>query len=122
MSQFLDTHIGNRIYLRRMLLGVSEKSLGQVTGATVLQIKRYELGLDRVPASKLFEIAAALDVTVTHFFEGLKVARMEQKSEEEDYVFDGCATEMIAAYHGISPNERKTFFEHVVSRGKPDPD
>ncbi|MEO3416052.1 helix-turn-helix domain-containing protein [Roseovarius sp. CAU 1744] len=120
MGQFIDTHVGNRIHLRRLLLGVSELSLGQFIGCTVLQIKRYELGLDRVEASKLFKLAEALDVPVTYFFEGLKVVPIEQNSEEEIYTFEGDATELIAAYHGVSSEERQEVFEHVVARGKPD--
>ncbi len=122
MGQFIDTHVGNRIHLRRLLLGVSELSLGQVIGCTVLQIKRYELGLDRIDAPKLFEMAEALDVRVTYFFEGLKVLPMKMDSEEEIYAFEGDATELIAAYHGKTIEEREDVFEHVVARGKPDPD
>ncbi|WP_299852373.1 helix-turn-helix transcriptional regulator [uncultured Roseovarius sp.] len=122
MGQLIDTHVGNRIHLRRLLLGVSELSLGRVIGCTVLQIKRYELGLDRIEASKLFEMADALDVPVTYFFEGLKALSMKLNSEEENYEFEDDATELIAAYHGKTTEERVDVFEHVVARGRPDPD
>ena len=121
MGQFIDTHVGNRIHMRRLLLGVSELSLSQVIGCTVIQIKRYELGLDRIGSSMLFKIADALDVPVTYFFEGLKVHPMKQNSEDGIYAFEGDATELIAAYHSKTSEERVEVFDLAVSRGKPDP-
>lgn len=118
MGQFIDTHVGDRIHQRRLLLGVSEKSLGHVIGCTVVQIKRYELGLDRLNAASLFVLAEALDVSVTYFFEGLKVAPNKESSSEDIHAFEGEAAELIAAYHAASPEERIDIFEHVVGRGR----
>lgn len=122
MGQFIDTHVGNRIYMRRLFLGVSELSLGQIIGCTVIQIKRYELGLDRIEASKLFKMAEILDVPVIYFFEGLEVLPIKPNSEDRSYAFEGDAIELIAAYHGNTTEEREEAFEHIVARGKPDPD
>ena len=118
MSQFIDTNIGNKIHLRRLILGVSELSLGQVIGCTVLQIKRYELGLDRIGASKLSLIAEALDVPVTFFFEGLEALPINRNSESVLCAFEGDAVELVTAYHGISGEDRIEIFEHAVARGK----
>ncbi len=121
MGHFIDKHVGNCIRQRRLLLGVSEKSLGQIIGRTVFQIKRYELGLDRIEASRLFKIAEVLDVPVTHFFEGLKTVPVGQDTQEEIYTFEAEATHVIAAYHGISTEERDDIFIQAVEHAKPDP-
>ena len=122
MGQFIDEHVGNRIHQRRLLLGFSEKFMGQVLDRTAIQIKRYELGLDRIEASVLFKIAGVLDVSVTYFFEGLIAVPIEQNAGEEIYRFESAATELVAAYHVLSPIERGEVFKHVVALGKPGPD
>lgn len=116
MIQCIDTHVGSRIHQRRLLLGVSEKTLGHVIGCTVVQIKRYELGLDRVNASRLFKLAEALDVHVTYFFEGLKFFPDTHSAEDNAYVFESEATELIASYHLVPSSKRKEVFENAAAK------
>ncbi|MBP6860179.1 MAG: helix-turn-helix transcriptional regulator [Candidatus Pacebacteria bacterium] len=67
----IDGHVGSRVRLRRMLLGVSQEKLGEALGVTFQQIQKYERGANRVSASKLWEIGKALDVPISYFFEGI---------------------------------------------------
>ncbi len=67
----VDAHVGARIRLRRKLLGLSQQQLADRLGLTFQQVQKYERGVNRVSASKLYETAQALEVPVTHFFEGL---------------------------------------------------
>lgn len=67
----IDRHVGARIRLRRLDLGVSQEQLGSRLGLTFQQVQKYERGLSRVGAGRLYRIARVLGVPVGWFFEGL---------------------------------------------------
>ena len=67
----VDRHVGLRIRMRRKELGVSQEKLAEALGLTFQQVQKYERAANRVSASKLFEIARALDTSVGYFYEGL---------------------------------------------------
>ncbi|HEV3397429.1 MAG TPA: helix-turn-helix transcriptional regulator [Xanthobacteraceae bacterium] len=70
----IDQHVGNRIKLRRMMLGMSQGTLGNALGLTFQQVQKYEKGTNRVGASRLQQISQALQVPVAFFFEGVPSA------------------------------------------------
>ena len=65
----IDIHVGSRVRLRRMMLGMSQEKLGEALGITFQQIQKYEKGTNRVGASRLQHIATVLKVPVSFFFE-----------------------------------------------------
>jgi len=65
----IDLHVGKRIRLRRMEIGVSQEKLGDALGITFQQVQKYEKGANRVGASRLQNIASALKVPVSYFFD-----------------------------------------------------
>jgi transcriptional regulator with XRE-family HTH domain len=65
----VDVHVGSRVRLRRMLMGMSQEKLGGAVGLTFQQIQKYERGANRIGASRLFEMARVLDVPVQYFFD-----------------------------------------------------
>ena len=67
----VDLHVGARIRLRRRMQGVSQEKLADALGLTFQQVQKYERGANRVSASKLYEIATALQAPVSYFFDGL---------------------------------------------------
>lgn len=67
-----DRHVGNRIRERRVMLGLSQQQLAQMIGVTYQQAHKYERGLNRISAGRLFEIAQVLGVPISWFFEGLE--------------------------------------------------
>ena len=71
-EQTIDAHIGARVRLRRLMLGMSQESLGGQLSLTFQQIQKYEKGVNRISASRLFELALALGVPVGYFYEGLE--------------------------------------------------
>jgi transcriptional regulator with XRE-family HTH domain len=73
-STSVDVHIGGRIRARRKALGVSQERLATSLGIAFQQLQKYEHGANRVSASKLYDVARALDVPISYFFEGLAVA------------------------------------------------
>jgi transcriptional regulator with XRE-family HTH domain len=65
----IDTHVGSRVRLRRMLLGMSQEKLGEHLGLTFQQVQKYEKGVNRIGASRLFDLAHVLGVPVQFFYD-----------------------------------------------------
>jgi transcriptional regulator with XRE-family HTH domain len=70
-TQDIDHHVGARIRERRIMLGLTQQQLADLIGVTYQQAHKYERGINRVSAGRLFEIARVLSVPVSHFFDGL---------------------------------------------------
>lgn len=66
----IDIHVGSRVKLRRMILGMSQETLGKSLGLTFQQIQKYEKGVNRIGASRMFELSQLLDVPVQFFYDG----------------------------------------------------
>jgi transcriptional regulator with XRE-family HTH domain len=66
----VDKHVGSRVRMRRMMLGMSQEKLGDALGLTFQQVQKYEKGTNRIGASRLSQIAHILQVQVSFFFEG----------------------------------------------------
>ena len=66
----IDKHVGSRVRMRRMMLGMSQEKLGNALGLTFQQVQKYEKGTNRIGASRLQQIAQILQVQVAFFFEG----------------------------------------------------
>ena len=73
-----DRHVGARIRERRVMLGLSQQQLAAMIGVTYQQAHKYERGLNRISAGRLFEIAEVLAVPISWFFEGLNSAIHEE--------------------------------------------
>ena len=67
----IDIHVGLQVRLRRKALKISQEKLAEALGLTFQQVQKYERGANRISASKLYEIARALRVSIAWFFEGL---------------------------------------------------
>ncbi len=67
----IDIHVGSRVRLRRMLVGMSQEKLGEKLGLTFQQVQKYEKGTNRIGASRLYQIANILGVEVQFFFEDM---------------------------------------------------
>ena len=69
---FVDRHVGNRVRMRRLLVGMSQEKLGELLGITFQQVQKYEKGSNRVSASRLYQISRVLSVPVQYFYDELK--------------------------------------------------
>jgi len=67
----IDVHVGQRVRLRRTLLGWSQERLAQALGLTFQQVQKYERGANRIGASRLFDLGRVLDVPVSFFFDDM---------------------------------------------------
>jgi transcriptional regulator with XRE-family HTH domain len=65
----IDLHVGSRVRLRRMLLGMSQEKLAERLGLTFQQVQKYEKGVNRIGASRLFDLSHVLGVPVQFFYE-----------------------------------------------------
>ena len=84
----VDVHVGERIRRRRRALGISQDKLADSLGLTFQQVQKYERGANRVSASKLYQIARALQASIPYFFDGLPdPARAGGVGEDESATF-----------------------------------
>jgi transcriptional regulator with XRE-family HTH domain len=67
----IDVQVGNRVRIRRMLIGMSQERLGDLLGLTFQQVQKYEKGVNRIGAGRLFEMSRILNVPVDFFYEGV---------------------------------------------------
>ena len=84
----VDLHVGARIRMRRKLLGISQERLAEQLHLTFQQVQKYERGANRVSASKLYEIARALEAPVAYFFDGLADTGASPADGGAEYVHD----------------------------------
>ena len=123
----VDVHVGNRLRQRRVGVGMTQERLARVIGITFQQVQKYERGTNRVVASRLFELARALGVTVDYFFEGLPDGSLHQAralaSRPEDGDLPGLMAEretliLVRAYHRIDDQDvRRRLIDLVKSLG-----
>lgn len=113
MAHLVDVHVGKRIRQRRWLVGMTQQRLAECVGIKFQQIQKYETGANRVSASRLWDIADALDVEVSFFFEGLKQEEgcTEGHSVPADMMGDKEAMDLVRSYYAIPENQRRRLFE-----------
>jgi transcriptional regulator with XRE-family HTH domain len=103
----IDVHVGNRLRLRRTLLGMSQQKVGEALGLTFQQVQKYERGTNRIGASRLWDLAGVLDCPVAFFFD-----EMDQKTADAGpRNWDGDATGMASAQD--DPMNRRETLELV---------
>lgn len=81
-SQNIDRHVGNRIRERRIMLGLSQQELAELIGVTYQQAHKYEHGINRVAAGRLYLLSKVLNVTVEFFFQGLDEPQIETQPRQ----------------------------------------
>ena len=113
MKHPVDVHVGKRIRHRRWMAGTTQQQLAEKVGIKFQQIQKYETGMNRVSASRLWDIAHALDVPVAFFFDGLGdgSAAEPQTSMPNDILSDREALELLRSYYAIPENQRRRLFD-----------
>lgn len=124
----MDVHVGSRVRLRRMLLGMSQEKLGEHLGLTFQQVQKYEKGVNRIGASRLFDLAKVLGVPVQFFYDeapsgmitGSDSIRGFSEQPDESYVVEFLGTreglELNKAFARISDAKvRRSIVELVRS-------
>ncbi|WP_425041209.1 helix-turn-helix domain-containing protein [Primorskyibacter sp. S187A] len=117
MAHPVDVHVGKRIRHRRWLVGMTQQQLAERVGIKFQQIQKYETGANRVSASRLWDIAEALDVPVSFFFEGIEEGEIEAADQSAssavpaDLLGDKEALDLVRSYYAIPENQRRRLFE-----------
>lgn len=116
MKHPVDVHVGKRVRHRRWLVGMTQQQLAERVGIKFQQIQKYETGMNRVSASRLWDIAAALSVPVSFFFEGISEASHTDEHQETndvplDILKDKEALELVRSYYAIPETQRRRLFE-----------
>jgi transcriptional regulator with XRE-family HTH domain len=118
-------HVGARIRLRRTLLGITQVTLAEAIGLTFQQVQKYEKGSNRVSSSRLLDVANALDVSISYFFdemsavvqgqtpsELMRTKTRPENDQEQDPLARWETLELVRAYYKIvDPAVRKRVFE-----------
>lgn len=114
MKHPVDVHVGKRIRHRRWMVGMTQQQLAQGVGIKFQQIQKYETGMNRVSASRLWDIAHALDAPVSFFFEGLEdadAAEAARTGGPRDMMADREALELVRSYYAIPEAQRRRLFD-----------
>ncbi|MEL6959514.1 MAG: helix-turn-helix transcriptional regulator [Pseudomonadota bacterium] len=113
MKHPVDVHVGKRIRHRRWVSGTTQQQLADQVGIKFQQIQKYETGMNRVSASRLWDIAHALGVDVSFFFEGLDKSMLEEDGSPmpSDIMSDKEALDLLRSYYAIPENQRRRLFD-----------
>ena len=111
MKHPVDVHVGKRIRHRRWMIGTTQQQLAEKVGIKFQQIQKYETGMNRVSASRLWDIGHALEVPVSFFFEGLGSSEPTDGDMPADLLADREALELLRSYYSIPENQRRQLFE-----------
>jgi transcriptional regulator with XRE-family HTH domain len=121
----IDIHVGGRVRLQRMLLGISQEKLGEKLGLTFQQVQKYEKGVNRIGASRLFDLAMVLNVPIQYFYEDAPAGEARvppspgfAERQPDPYIFEFLNTreglELNKAFARISdPKTRRAVLELV---------
>jgi transcriptional regulator with XRE-family HTH domain len=91
------------------MVGMTQQQLAERVGIKFQQIQKYETGMNRISASRLWDIAGALDVPVAFFFEGLNASEVDRAAT--DVLADKEALELVRSYYAIPENQRRRLFD-----------
>jgi len=124
----VDIHVGGRVRLRRMLAGLSQEKLGVSMGLTFQQIQKYEKGVNRIGASRLYRLSQVLDVPVQFFFDGMPainvsaatgMAEPRQETYLNEFLNTRDGLELNRAFVKVTDTQvRKSVIELVRSLGR----
>ncbi|MEM6899485.1 MAG: helix-turn-helix domain-containing protein [Pseudomonadota bacterium] len=123
----IDRHVGQRVRWRRRELHLTQEKLGEMLSLTFQQVQKYEKGVNRISAGRLFELAAVLGVPVTYFYDGASQflpGRSEgvaetKPAESEVPTLSADALELVTAFQSINdPALRRSLLEMVNSTAR----
>lgn len=130
----VDVYVGRRLRLKRTILGMSQEAVGKQIGVTFQQIQKYERGINRMGASRLYDFARALGVQISYFFEGygdyaiedgtsLDMSEPEASKFEHEKINNRETLEVMRAYYRIkNPALRKRVVDLIKAMAAEDTD
>lgn len=122
----MDVHVGNRLRMRRSILGMSQEKLAEAVGLTFQQVQKYERGTNRISASRLFDLSKVLSVPVSYFFEQYNEKQKPTNfrygfadTEQDQYLdtgkwYDKETLELIRVYYSIEDQKLRRNLVRVI--------
>ena len=111
----VDVHVGGRVRLRRTLLGMSQTQIAEALDLTFQQVQKYEKGVNRISASRLYHLSLIFGVPVESFFEEIE----EEGSSSDDVMLTRETMELVRAYYRIrDPKVKKALHAMIKAMGK----
>ena len=126
----IDVHVGNRIRLRRTLLGISQQLLAEKMGITFQQVQKYEKGTNRVSSSRLFDLTRIFDVPIAYIYDEMGTDVSQQSPRQisragyarpklidipADPVMKRETLELVRAYYGIRSERVRARLRSLVA-------
>ncbi len=99
----VDVHVGGRVKARRTLIGMSQEDLGKHVGLTFQQIQKYEKGMNRIGAGRLWRFSLILERPISWFFEGIG----ERKRKVDDLVAKRETLKFVRYFSACDPDVQK---------------
>lgn len=118
MKHPVDVHVGKRIRHRRWLVGMTQQQLAEKVGIKFQQIQKYETGMNRVSASRLWDISDVLGVEINFFFDEMSEDNESGENTAAgarnmpmDIMADREAVELVRSYYAIPEHQRRRLFD-----------
>tara|TARA_B100000676_G_scaffold19987_1_gene17315 strand:- start:1566 stop:2078 length:513 start_codon:yes stop_codon:yes gene_type:complete len=111
----IDVHVGQRVRQRRVLCGLSQKELANAIGLTFQQLQKYERGMNRISASKLWQMSRILNVPVQWFFKEFSEPKEEEDKRREAFHMKRETLELVRNYVAVPADVRRKFLSLVKS-------
>jgi transcriptional regulator with XRE-family HTH domain len=111
MKHPVDVHVGKRIRHRRWMIGMTQQQLADQVGIKFQQIQKYETGMNRVSASRLWDISEAMELPISFFFEGISEGTATQGEVRGDLLADKEALDLVRAFYAIPEEQRRRLLE-----------
>jgi transcriptional regulator with XRE-family HTH domain len=106
----VDVHVGKRIRQRRWMIGMTQQQLADAVGIKFQQIQKYETGMNRVSASRLWDVASTMGVPISFFFEDL-AGGAEAGASGTGEMASKEAMELVRAFHSIPEAQRRRLLD-----------
>ncbi len=117
MVDEIDIQLGRRLRRRRQILGLTQQQIAARVGIRFQQVQKYECAANKMSAERLWELAQALEVPVTYFFDGLspRNAKCEHISERSDLIGQKETIDLVTAYYKLDDKPRRHLLELAKS-------
>lgn len=111
MTNPVDIHVGDKLRQRRWMTGLTQQQLGESVGIRFQQIQKYENGTNRVSASRLWDLAAALNVPISFFFEGIDGQPVDNDEARAGILSDKETINLVRVYSAIPKEQRRKLLD-----------
>ena len=120
MKNPIDLHFGRRLRHRRWLQGMTQQQLAQAIGIRFQQIQKYETGANRISASRLWDLAQALDAPLSFFFFGLDDPKHTRQiyGSDDEALQQKETIDLVRAYYAMDDGPRRMLLELAKAASK----